>query len=130
MYKLIIGNVRITVTDDSIGRNESTAAARQAIAAAGQQGKLLSHVEVALGDSGLDVKTTEKTGSKVARKTIKQSMLDGMNLAIKEKLYPTGTFSNKEVWYDADTGQEWRGSEVDSARSDLLAKFGEWMKTV
>lgn len=130
MYKLIIGNVRITVTDDSIGRNESTAAARQAIAAAGQQGKLLSHVEVALGDSGLNVKTTEKTGSKVARKTIKQSMLDGMNLAIKEKLYPTGTFSNKEIWYDADTGQEWRGQDCNSAREYLIEKFEEWMKTV
>lgn len=129
MYKLIIGNVRVTVSEDSIERNQATAAARQAIAAAGQQGKLLSLVEVYLSDSGLEIKTTEKTGSAVARKTIKQSMLDGIHSAIKEKLYPTGTFSNKDSWYDSDTGQEWRGTEVEAARSDLLAKFEEWMKS-
>ncbi|MPN42780.1 hypothetical protein SDC9_190338 [bioreactor metagenome] len=130
MYKLIIGNVRVTVSDDKISRNEATAAARQAMAAANQQGKLLSHIEITLTDSGLDVQTTEKTGSKLARKSIKQSMLDSMHSAIKEKLFPTGTFSNKEVWYDPDTGQEWRGSEVDTARDNLLEKFEEWMKSV
>lgn len=129
MYKLIIGNVRVTVSEDSIERNQATTAARQAIAAAGQQGKLLSLVEVYLTDSGLDVKTTEKTGSAVTRKTIKQSMLDGIHLAIKEKLYPSGTFSNRDSWYDSDTGQEWRGVEVEAARSDLLAKFEEWLKS-
>ena len=44
MYKLIIGNVRVTVDNDSIKREQAAAYAKQAIAAAGQQGKLLSHV--------------------------------------------------------------------------------------
>jgi len=130
MYKLIIGKVRVTVTDDGISRDQSTAAARQAILTANQQGKLLSHIEISGGgDTGIEVKTTEKTGCRIARKTIKQSMLDGMHAAIKEKLYPTGAFTNKDVWFDSDTGQEWRGTEVDSARSELLAKFEEWMKS-
>lgn len=130
MYKLIIGNVRITVSDDSIGREQATAAARQAISSANQQGKSLSHVEIYASDSGVEVKTTEKIGAKVARKTIKQSMLSGMHAAIKEKLNPTGTFANKDVWYDGDTGQEWHGHECKCAREELIAKFEEWMKTV
>lgn len=130
MYKLIIGNVRVTVLEDNIGRDQATAAARQAIATAHQQGKLLSLIEIDSGDTGLEVQTTEKTGNRMARKTIKQSMLDGMRAAIQEKLYPTNAFSNKEAWFDNDTGQEWRGSEVDTTRSDLVAKFEEWMKTV
>ncbi len=130
MYKLIIGNVRVTVLEDNIGREQATAAARQAIATANQQGKLLSHIEIGCGDTGLEVQTTEKTGSRLARKTIKQSMLDGMRTAIQEKLYPTSAFSSKEAWFDNDTGQEWRGSEVDTTRVELVAKLEEWMKTL
>ncbi|EAX47503.1 hypothetical protein TcarDRAFT_1238 [Thermosinus carboxydivorans Nor1] len=130
MYKLIIGTVRITVADDNISRSDAITAAKKAIAAANQQGKLLSHVEIDLGDSGLEIKTTEKTGTRVTRKTLKQSMLDGMHAAIREKLYPTGTFAQKDVWYDGDTGQEWHGSEVETARSELLAKFAQWSKTI
>lgn len=130
MYKLIIGNVRITVSDDTISREQAATAARQAISIAHSQGKSISHIEVSAGEEGLEVKQTEKVGNRVSRKTIKHSMLDGMHCAIQEKLYPSGNFSNKDVWYDGDTGQEWHGSEVDNTRDDLVAKFEAWMKTI
>ena len=57
-------------------------------------------------------------------------MLDGMLYAINEKLYPSGDYSNKDSWFDSDTGQEWRGSEVDTTRDDLVEKFQEWMKNI
>lgn len=127
MYKLIIGNVRITVYDDTITREEATVTAKEAIYEAGTQ-KPLSHIELQLGPGGIEVKTTEKTGSRAMRKTVKHSMLDGMLAAVKEKLSPATAFSNKELWIDGDTGQEWRGSEVASTRDELLAKFEEWTK--
>jgi len=130
MYKLIIGNVRITVSDDTISREQAAAAARQAIAAAQSQGKIISHIAISEGETGLEVKHTEKSGLRVTRKSVKSSMLDGMHDAINEKLYPSGIYCNKDVWFDSDTGQEWRGSEVDTARDDLLAKFEAWMKTI
>lgn len=130
MYKLIIGNVRVTVNDDSIKREQAAAHAKQAISAAGQQGKLLSHVELCAGPDGIEVATIEKTGCRMIRKTIKQSMLDGILDAAKEKFYPTGTFSQKELWFDSETGQEWRGVEVDTARSEVLARLEEWVKSV
>ncbi|MBC8015135.1 MAG: hypothetical protein H7X79_05255 [Sporomusaceae bacterium] len=130
MYKLIIGNVRITVSDDTIAREPAATAARQAISIAQSQGKSISHIAISAGEEGLEVKTTEKAGTRVSRKTIKHSMLDGMYCAINEKLYPSGNFSNKDAWYDVDTGQEWRGSEVDNTRDDLVAKFEAWMKTI
>jgi len=130
MYKLIIGNVRITVSDDKIGREQAATAARQAIVAAQSQGKIISHIAINIGETGLEVKHTEKIGHRVTRKTIKQSMLDGMHYAINEKLYPSGNYSNKDSWFDSDTGQEWRGSEVDNTRDDLVAKFEAWMKTI
>lgn len=128
MYKLIIGNVRVTVNDDSIKREQAAAYAKQAIHAAGQQGKLLSHVELSAGVDGIDVSTTEKSGCRMIRKNIKQSMMDGLLEAAREKLYPTGTFSQKDMWFDSETGQEWRGAEVDEARADVLAKLEEWVK--
>jgi len=130
MYKLIIGNIRITVSDDTIGRDQAAAAARQAISIAQSQGKSLSHIAVSIGEEGLEVKQTEKAGHRASRKTIKHSMLDGMHYAIQEKLYPSGNFSNKDVWFDSDTGQEWHGSEVDTTRDELVEKFEEWMKTI
>ncbi|CUH94131.1 hypothetical protein P22_0193 [Propionispora sp. 2/2-37] len=128
MYKLIIGNVRITVYDDAITRQEAAVTAKDAIHTAETQGKQLSHIELQLGPDGIEVKTTEKIGNKALRKTVKHSMLDGMLAAVKEKLSPTTAFSNKELWIDGDTGQEWRGSEVASTRDELLAKFEEWLK--
>ncbi|WP_371371477.1 hypothetical protein [Sporomusa aerivorans] len=130
MYKLIIGNVRVTVNDDSIKREQAAAYAKQAIAAANHQGKLLSHVELSAGPDGIEVASTEKAGCRMIRKTIKQSMLDGILDAAKEKLYPTGTFSQKDLWFDGETGQEWRGVEVDTARAEVLAKLEEWIKSV
>ncbi|HWR41523.1 hypothetical protein [Sporomusa sp.] len=130
MYKLIIGNVRVTVDDDSIKREQAAAYAKQAISTAGQQGRLLSHVELSSGPDGIEVATTEKAGCRTIRKSIKQSMLDGIFDAAKEKLYPTGNFSQKDLWFDSETGQEWRGVEVDTARGEVLAKLEEWIKSV
>ncbi len=129
MYKLIIGNVRVTVNDDSIKREQAAAYAKQAISAAGQQGKLLSHVALNTGPDGIEVDSTEKAGCRMVRKSIKQSMFDGILDAAREKLYPTGTFSQKELWFDGETGQEWRGAEVDTARTEVLTKLEEWIKS-
>lgn len=130
MYKLIIGNVRITVSDDTISREQAATAARQAISIAHNQGKLLSHVEINAGETGLEVIPTEKSGHRSFRKTIKHSMLDDMQAAIQEKLYPSGNFSNKDSWFDNETGQEWHGSEVDTTRDELIEKFEVWMKSI
>ncbi|CQR72582.1 hypothetical protein SOV_15470 [Sporomusa ovata DSM 2662] len=129
MYKLIIGNVRVTVDDDSIKREQAAAYAKQAISAAGQQGKLLSHVGLSAGPDGIEVATTEKAGCRMIRKSIKQSMLDGILDAAQEKMYPSGTFSQKDSWFDSQTGQEWRGTEVEDARTEVLAKLEEWIKS-
>lgn len=130
MYKLIIGNIRITVSDDNISRELATAAARQSISAAQSQGKFLSHIEISKGEMGLEVTPTEKIGHRTSRKTIKQSLLDGMHAAIQEKLYPTGTFSNKDLWYDGDTGQEWTGNSVNDAREELMKAFENWASSM
>ncbi len=126
MYKLIIGNVRVTVDDDSIKREQAAAYAKQAISAASQQGKLLSLVELSTGPDGIEVATTEKAGCRMIRKTIKQSMIDGILDATKEKLYPSGTFSQKDSWFDGETGQEWRGQECELARENILKALEEW----
>lgn len=130
MYKLIIGTVRVTVTDDNISREQAAKVAKQAIAEASSHNKLLSHVEILSDDSGLQAKATEKAGCKLLRKNIKQSIIDTIEVAVQEKLCPSGAFVNRELWYDNDTGQEWRGVEVDTARSELYAKFDGWLKTL
>ena len=63
MYKLIIGNVRITVSDDTIGREQAATAARQTISIAQSQGKNISHIAITAGEDGLEVKSTEKVTS-------------------------------------------------------------------
>lgn len=130
MYKLIIGNVRVTVLDEEIGRDQAAAVARQALADASRQSKLLSHIEISLGEYGTEIKTTEKHGHKVSRKTIKQSMADAIYSAAREKLYPNSAFVSKDTWFDSDTGQEWFGESVDVAREEVLAKLEQWIKTV
>lgn len=131
MYKLIIGNTRVTILSDSIKSDQAAAAARETIAAANRNGKSLSLIEISLDDSeNLKVNTTEKSASKTIRKTIKQSMLDGVNSAIKEKLFPSDTFTPKDVWYDSDTGQEWHGDMVNSAKEEVLKMFEEWASSV
>lgn len=130
MYKLIIGNVRVTVTDDGIDRLDAAALAREAVAAAARQGKLVSQIEIAPGENGLTVATTERAGSPAARKTVRQSMLDGVRAAVQEKLYPTHAFASKDTWFDADTGQEWYGGSVDEARDEIMARLDIWLKTL
>lgn len=130
MYKLIIGNVRVTVTDDHLDRLEAAALAREAVAAAARQGKLISHIEIDVGEAGPVVGVTEKAGRPTARKTVKQSMLDAVAAAAREKLFPTSAFASKDSWFDADTGQEWYGEAVETAREEIMAKLEEWIKTV
>lgn len=128
MYKFIIGNVRITVDDDDITHGQAIQAARQAIQAASGEGKLLSHIELSRTEDGIDAATTERVGSKLLRKSLRQSMLDAVLSAAQEKLNPTDTYTNKDAWYDGDTGQEWHGGEVASLREALIAKLEEWVK--
>lgn len=131
MYKLIIGNVRITVTGDKIPREQAIESAKQAISTANKQGKLLSHIEISDdGGEDLAIHITEKTGYKASRKTIKQSMLDGISSAVKEKLYPTGAFAVKDLWFDTDTAQEWRGETVNVTRDEIFEQFQNWLKTL
>jgi len=130
MYKLIIGNVRVTVLSEDINRDQVTTMVRQALATASRQGKLLSHIEISSGEYGPELKTSEKIGHKVVRKTIKQSMLDSMHIAVREKLFPNNAFANRDSWFDGDTGQEWFGEAVDLAREEIMAKLEAWMKTV
>ena len=130
MYKLVIGNVKVTVLDDDIDRSEAIREAKNAIAAAGRQGKLLSNVEIGVVAGEIEVETTEKAGVAAVRKTIKHSMADGMIAAVKEKLCPTSPYAQKDLWVDGDTGQEWRGSEVDTAREQILTAFEEWAGTI
>ncbi|MDL2280696.1 hypothetical protein LJC10_02415 [Selenomonadales bacterium OttesenSCG-928-I06] len=129
MYKLIVGNVRVTVNDDEIKREEAAILARQSIFSANQQGKLLSHIEITQSENGIDVETTERTGCRAIRKTLKQSMLDGMSLATKEKLLANTAFSQRDSWFDCDTGQDWSGEPVRQVREELLEDFEEWLKT-
>lgn len=130
MYKLVIGNVKITVEEDDIRREDAVRLAKQAISEAGKRGKFLSSVEIRPGAAGLEAQTVEKTGAKAVRKTIKQSMADGIITAAKEKLYPISPYAQKDAWTDSDTGQEWRGAEVETARSEIISKLEEWNKSL
>lgn len=130
MYKFIIGNVRITVIDDDISHTQAINAARQAILSAGNQNKLLSNIEINKSDDGIEVNTTEKIGTKLLRKSLKQSMLDAMLNSITEKLNPNDNFAIKDAWYDNDTAQEWHGSDVCNTRQKLIEQFEEWYKNV
>jgi len=128
MYKFIIGNVKVSVLADTIDHDQATEAAKQAIAAAGAQGKMLSQIKISAGESGLEIETTARIGARSIHKNIKQSLLDGIEVAIGEKLYPTGAFAQKEYWLDNETGQEWRGTEVDTARTAVLKDFKIWLE--
>lgn len=130
MYKLVIGSVKVTVSDDDTERTEAVAAARKAIAAAAGRGKSVSHIEISAGPDGLQAITTERAGGKAVRKTVRQSMLDAVLAAAREKLYPTSTFASKDSWCDPDSGQEWYGEAVETARQEIMAKLDSWIKTV
>lgn len=129
MYKLIIGNVRIAVLSDDIKQHEATEEAKKAITAAQKKGKMLSLVEISPGPHGLEVTVTEKAGTRATRKTLKQSMLDGILAATKEKFNPSSAFSQKDTWFDSDTSQEWSGSEVSIIREEVLTELEQWLET-
>lgn len=62
MYKLIIGNVRVTVHDDATPRPAAISAAQDAVQKAARSGKQLSQIDVYQTEDGIRVKTTEKVG--------------------------------------------------------------------
>lgn len=130
MYKLIIGNVRISVLSDDIKRPEAIEAAKKAIATKYQKGKVLSLIEVSTGPEGLEVTTTEKTGLRTTRKTLKESMIDGIYVAIKENFYPSSAFTQKDYWFDSDTGQEWHGLCVTDAKDELFKSLEKWASSI
>lgn len=130
MYKLIIGHVRVTVTDDNISRQQASAAAIRAIAVANAQGKRLSLLEISPGEPDLIVQATERNDALRSCKTLKQSLVEGLRSAAIEKWYPSSTYSNKDSWFDCDTGQEWQGNAVSEAKDDVLKAFEEWAASI
>jgi hypothetical protein len=126
MYKLIIGNVRITIHDDAIARDKAIAAAQEAVQKAGRAGKPLSQIDIFQTDDGVSVKTTEKAGARASRKTLKQSMYDSILIAAKETLASSAT--GLDSWIDDDSGQQWHGSEVEAARNQILTELCAWLK--
>ncbi|MBP2650740.1 MAG: hypothetical protein H6Q74_1565 [Firmicutes bacterium] len=131
MYKLIIGNVRISVFDENVSHEQAAIMARQAIQEAHHHGKVLSHIEITNGEYGPEVNTTEKTGYRATiRKSIKQSLLDGIYAAAHEKLYPSNAYSSPNTWFDTDTGQEWYGETVDVARDEIMQELEKWQKSL
>lgn len=126
MYKLIIGNVRITVHEDSISRDCAVTAAQEAVRTAGRVGKHLSQIDIYLTEEGISVKTTEKVNTRSNRKTLKQSMYDSIMSAAKETLASSSSGSDR--WVDDDSGQQWHGSEVEAVRNQVLSELGGWLK--
>ncbi|KYZ77408.1 hypothetical protein AXX12_04645 [Anaerosporomusa subterranea] len=126
MYKLIIGNVRIAIHDDAIPREKAIAAAQEAVQKAGRAGKHLSQIDIFQSDEGISVKTIEKAGARASRKTLKQSMYDSILAAAKENL--ASSAAGPDSWTDDDSGQQWHGSEVEAARSQILTELSAWLK--
>lgn len=126
MYKLIIGNVRISVHDDTIARDKAIAAAQEAVQTAGRAGKHLSQIDIFESGEGIGVNITEKTGTRASRKTLKQSMYDSILSVAKETL--DASVAGPDTWIDDDSGQQWHGSEVEAARSKVLTELAAWLK--
>ena len=126
MYKLIIGNVRITVHDDATPRQTAITAAQDAVQKSGRLGKQLSQIEIYQTGDGLNVKTTEKAGSRASRKTLKQSMYDSILSAAKETLTAGG--SSQDSWIDDESGQQWHGVEVEATRNQILTELSACLK--
>ena len=74
--------------------------------------------------------TTEKTGLRTTRKTLKESMIDGIYVAIKENFYPSSAFTQKDYWFDSDTGQEWHGLCVTDAKDELFKSLEKWASSI
>lgn len=125
MYKLIIGNVRITVHDDATPRQTAITAAQDAVQKAGRSGKQLSQIDIYQTDAGINVKTTEKAGMRSSRKTLKQSMYDSILAAAKETL---ASSPSQEGWMDDESGQQWHGVEVEATRNQILTELSAWLK--
>lgn len=128
MYKLIIGNVRISVHDDSTPRDKAIAAAQEAVQKAGRTGKHLSQIDIFQTDGEISVKTTERAGARSNRKTLKQSMYDSVLAAAKEKLSAGQGSAGLEMWSDDESGQQWHGAEVEAARNQILTELTAWLK--
>ena len=107
------------------------AIAKQVIADAAQQGLMLAQVEISSGISGEpEIKTVARTGGTANRKTLKQSMVDAICEAARQRLGPEPYGGGRDYWLDEETGAEWRGSEVGRVRTEILYKLDEWVKTV
>lgn len=127
MYKLILGNTRVTVHDDSIRRTDATVCARQALTEAKANGKQLSHIDIRQTDGNLTYEVTARTGSSIARKTLHQSIRDSLVATLTDSFFPTGTFEDSRFWQDTDTGQEWSGQIVLVAKEDILKEVRTWL---
>lgn len=127
MYKLILGSTRITVHDDSIPRAEASRCARQALKEAKSSGQQLSHIDIRQGSSGLMTETTARPQLSTARKTLHQSIRDSLVATLSDSFFPTGTFQDNRFWQDGDTGQEWSGDVVISAKEDILEEVRTWL---
>lgn len=128
MYKLIIGSVRITVSDDNISHSQAIGAARQAIRAAGCENKSLSSIELVLNGEEIEAITTERTTSLANKKTLKQSMLDTIVQNINDRLLANDALVRGDCWSDPETGQEWRGCEVSEMKARLAAEIAAALK--
>ena len=127
MYKLILGSTRITVHDDTISRAEASLCARQVLKEAKSSGHQLSHIDIRQGENGLRTETTTKPQLSTARKTLHQSIRDSLVATLTDSFFPTGTFQDNRFWQDSDTGQEWSGQVVISAKEDILEEVRTWL---
>lgn len=127
MYKLILGNTRVTVHDDKIKRGDATLRARQVLNEAKSSGKQLSHIDIRLIDGTLTCEVTARTGASLARKTLHQSIRDSLVTTLTDSFFPTNTFEDSRFWQDADTGQEWNGQIVLVAKEDILKEVRTWL---
>lgn len=126
MYKLILGNTRVTVHDDHIRRSEASACARQALAEAKAGGQQLSQIDIRLTDSGLITEVTAKPHTTTIRKTLHQSIRDSLAATLSDSFFPDSTFQDSRYWQDSDTGQEWSGQLVLTAKEDILEEIRTW----
>lgn len=127
MYKLILGSARITVHDDTIPRSEASHCARQALQEARSSGHQLSHIEIRRGEGGLITETTTRPQVSTARKTLHQSIRDSLVATLEGSFFPTDTFQDDRFWQDSDTGQEWSGQVVLTAKKDILEEVRTWL---
>lgn len=127
MYKLILGNTRVTVHDDTIRRGDATIKARQAIYEAKSDGKQLSHIDIRQEGATLTCEVTARAGKSLARKTLHQSIRDSLIATLTESFFPSSTFEDSRFWQDSDTGQEWSGQIVLVAKEDVLKEVRTWL---